>query len=79
MPASAMARATLSPAASPPRTEISDAVDAALHGVAQRVEGAAADILAHRAGVGGARHERAGTWPRRSIWAPPTARILGGE
>ena len=46
----------MSPAASPPRTEISEADDAAPHGVAQRVEDAAADILAHRAGIGGAGH-----------------------
>ena len=55
-----MARATLSPAESAPRTDISDAVDAALHRVAQRVEGAAADILAHPARVGRAGHEDAG-------------------
>ena len=55
-----MARATFSPAESAPRTDISDAVDAALHRVAQRIEDAAADILAHPAGIGGAGHERSG-------------------
>ncbi len=60
MPASAIARATVSPAASPPRTDMQRALRAALDGVAQRVEGAAADILAHRAGVGRAGHEGAG-------------------
>ena len=55
-----IARATFSPAEIGAAHRHQRAVDAALHRVAQRVEGAAADILAHPAGIGRAGRERAG-------------------
>ena len=74
MPASAMARATSSPAASPPRTDSSDARGAAPDRRAQRVEDAAADILAHGARVGRAGNEGAG-----DLAAPVDMRAADGE
>ena len=52
-------------------------LDAALHGVAQRIEDAAADILAPWCrGLEAPGTNGPDIWPRRSIWAPPTASSL---
>ncbi len=76
MPDAAMARDTVSPEASPPRSESSDAEAPRRTRLRSALKTPPPTSSRIVPGLDAAGTYGPDTWPRRSIWAPPTASIF---